>query len=210
MKTQIKSYLENLTETLNNLDIDAIENCANVLLKAYENGNHIFICGNGGSAATASHFACDINKGVSYGLQKRFKVIPLTDNLGTITAYTNDVGYDIVFEEQLKNFFNPGDVLVGISGSGNSKNVLKAIDFINKNGGVSVGWTGFDGGKLKELAHHSVDANINDMQISEDIHMTMVHVLMKLLKEAVVEIEKPKVKNLYDVRRFTLRKKAKV
>nr|WP_321234167.1 SIS domain-containing protein [uncultured Psychroserpens sp.] len=210
MKTQIKNYIEDLTETLGNLDIGAIENCANVLLKAYEKGNQIFICGNGGSAATASHFACDINKGVSYGLHKRFKIIPLTDNLGTITAYSNDVGYDIVFEEQLKNFFNPDDVIIGISGSGNSENVLKAIEFVNRNGGVSIGWTGFNGGKLKEMAHHSVNANINDMQISEDIHMTMVHVLMKLLKEAIVEVERPIVRNLHDSRRFTLRKKVRV
>ena len=111
MKKQINNYIDDLTKTLNNLDVNDIENCANILLEAYETGNNIFICGNGGSAATASHFACDINKGVSYGLEKRFKIIPLTDNLGTITAYSNDVGYDAVFVEQLKNFFNPGDVI---------------------------------------------------------------------------------------------------
>lgn len=189
MKDRINSYIESLTETLNNLDISAIENCANILLEAYENENNIFICGNGGSAATASHFACDINKGVSYGLEKRFKIIALTDNLATITAYSNDVGYDAIFLEQLKNFFNPGDVIIGISGSGNSSNVLKAIEFVNENKGISIGWTGFGGGKLKEISHHSINANINDMQISEDIHMTLVHILMKITRKALTGSE---------------------
>lgn len=189
MKKQINNYIDNLTQTLNNLDVNEIENCANILLEAYETGNNIFICGNGGSAATASHFACDINKGVSYGLEKRFKIIPLTDNLGTITAYSNDVGYDAVFVEQLKNFFNPGDVIIGISGSGNSSNVIKAIEFVNDNSGVSIGWTGFEGGKLKEISHHSVNANINDMQISEDIHMTLVHIMMKATRKALTGSE---------------------
>jgi D-sedoheptulose 7-phosphate isomerase len=189
MKNQTTNYIEMLTKTLNNLDINDIENCANILLAAYESGNNIFICGNGGSAATASHFACDINKGVSYGLEKRFKIMPLTDNLGTITAYSNDVDYDVVFVEQLKNFFNPGDVIIGISGSGNSSNVLKAIEFVNENNGVSIGWTGFEGGKLKTIAHHSVNANVNDMQVSEDIHMTLVHIMMKITRKALTGSE---------------------
>ncbi|NRA86705.1 MAG: SIS domain-containing protein [Rhizobiales bacterium] len=181
MKLQINEYLNNLKDALSNLDISDIETCANLLLSAYENGNTIFICGNGGSAATASHFACDINKGVSYNKDKRFKVIALTDNLATITAYSNDLSYDDVFVEQLKNFYQEGDLVIGISGSGNSENVLKAISFANDNNGISIGWTGFDGGKLKSVAQHSINANYNDMQVSEDIHMTLVHVLMKIL-----------------------------
>ena len=158
-------------------------------MNAYENGNNIFICGNGGSAATASHFACDINKGVSYGLDKRFKIIPLTDSLSTITAYTNDVGYDIIFVEQLKNFFNKGDVLIGISGSGNSRNVLNAIEYVNDHGGISIGWTGFSGGKLKEISTYSVNANIDDMQISEDLHMIFTHLMMKVLRKSLTGSE---------------------
>jgi D-sedoheptulose 7-phosphate isomerase len=115
--------------------------------------------------------------------------MPLTDNLGTITAYSNDVDYDVVFVEQLKNFFNPGDVIIGISGSGNSSNVLKAIEFVNENNGVSIGWTGFEGGKLKTIAHHSVNANVNDMQVSEDIHMTLVHIMMKITRKALTGSE---------------------
>ncbi|MFK7832214.1 MAG: SIS domain-containing protein [Winogradskyella sp.] len=210
MKNQINQYIENLTMTLNKLNVRDIENCANVLLEAYENGNNIFICGNGGSAATASHFACDINKGVSYGLEKRFKIIPLTDNLGTITAYANDVGYDFVFVEQLKNFFNAGDVIIGISGSGNSRNVIEAIEFVNQNGGQTIGWTGFDGGQLKELAHHTVNANINDMQISEDIHMSMVHILMKILTTELASRKEDLVRKIQNKRKAILRTNVKV
>lgn len=189
MKEQINGYFEKLNNTILNIDVEELEMCANVLLNAYENNKQIFICGNGGSASTASHFACDINKGVSYGLEKRFKIIPLTDNLSTITAYTNDVSYDILFVEQLKNFFNKGDILIGISGSGNSKNILNAVDFVNNNGGITIGWTGFNGGKLKEMATYSVNANVEDMQISEDMHMIFTHLMMKILRKSLTGSE---------------------
>jgi len=181
MKEQIDAYLERLKATLDNLDRGEIEKCADVLLQAYWSGNQIFVCGNGGSAATASHFAVDINKGVTFGLERRFRVIPLTDNMATITAYTNDVGYDVIFVEQLKNYFRKGDVVIGISGSGNSKNVLNAINYANENGGVTVGWTGYLGGTLKEISQYSVNANIEDMQLSEDAHMIFTHLMLKTL-----------------------------
>ena len=189
LKEQIDSYFDKLVRTTQQINKEEIVVCADILLEAYKNERQIFICGNGGSASTASHFACDINKGVSYGLDKRFKVIPLTDNLATITAYTNDVDYDSVFIEQLKNFFNEGDILIGISGSGNSKNVLNAIEYVNENNGVSIGWTGFSGGKLKEMAKYSVNANINDMQISEDFHMIFTHLMMKILRKSLTGSE---------------------
>jgi D-sedoheptulose 7-phosphate isomerase len=189
MEEQIKQYFEKLQSTITNININEVEICAKVLLDAYENGKQIFICGNGGSASTASHFAADINKGVSYGLEKRFRVIPLTDNLATISAYTNDIEYDIVFVEQLKNFFNNGDILIGISGSGNSKNVLQAIEYVNLNGGITIGWTGFNGGRLKEISQLSVNANIDDMQISEDMHMIFTHLMMKTLRKALTGSE---------------------
>ena len=128
MKQQITDYIDRLASTLQALSVEDIEKCCTLLLKAYDEQRNIFICGNGGSASTASHFACDINKGVSYGLDKRFRIIPLTDNLATITAYSNDVGYEHLFIEQMKNFYNPGDILIAISGSGNSKNVLHAVE----------------------------------------------------------------------------------
>ena len=189
MKEQINKYFDKLIKTIQNIDTDELQRCVEIMLEAYENENNIFICGNGGSASTASHFACDINKGVSYGLEKRFKVFSLTDNIATITAYTNDVNYDIVFVEQLKNFFKKGDVLIGISGSGNSKNVLNAIEYVNNNGGITIGWTGYNGGKLKEIAQYSVNANIDDMQISEDLHMIFTHLMMKILRKTLTDSE---------------------
>lgn len=186
MKEQIDSYLEKLTATIADLDKDDVAKCAEILLQAYKNNKHVFICGNGGSAGTASHFACDINKGVSLGLKKRFKVIPLVDNLATITAYTNDMSYDVIFVEQLKNFFQAGDVLIGISGSGNSPNVLNAIKFANENDGITIGWTGYSGGKLKTLSKYSINAQIEDMQISEDLHLIFAHLMMRILKKALI------------------------
>lgn len=189
MIEQIENYYSKLIKTIEQLDKMEIEICCNVLLNAYQNNRNIFICGNGGSASTASHFACDINKGVSYGLDKRFKVIPLNDNFATLTAYSNDVSYSEVFIEQLKNFASEGDVLIGISGSGNSENVINSINYANSNNITTIGWTGFDGGKLKKIAKHSVNVNFNDMQISEDIHMSLVHIIMKVLRKELTGSE---------------------
>jgi D-sedoheptulose 7-phosphate isomerase len=176
----INNYIKNLTETLNKLNIKDIESVRDLFMEAKANGKQIFVFGNGGSGSTASHMVCDILKGCSYGKEKRFKIICLNDNIPTILAYANDVSYDEVFLEQLKNYLNEGDVVLGISGSGNSINVLKAIEYANKNNAKTIGFTGFTGGKLKEISHVSVNANINDMQISEDIHFIIMHILYKL------------------------------
>lgn len=154
-------------------------------MNAYKEGSTIFVFGNGGSAATASHFATDLNKGISYGLEKRFRVMALTDNFSTVSAYSNDTSYDDVFVEQMKNFIKPGDLVIGISGSGNSKNVLNAVEYANSRGNITVGITGYDGGKLRQIAKHSVNANIKDMQISEDIHMILGHLTMKVLNGVI-------------------------
>jgi|SRR3989338_14338 len=187
---QINDYLEKLKTAIDGLNRDEINQLAEVLLDAYAKNANIYICGNGGSASTASHFACDINKGVSYGLEKRFKVISLNDNVATIMAYSNDVHYDDVFIEQLKNFIQKDDIVIGISGSGNSKNVLKAIEFANDNGNITCGLTGYNGGKLKEIARYSVNANFDDMQISEDIHLMLTHLLMKITRKSLTGSEK--------------------
>ena len=181
----IKNYLNLLQKTISSLNSAEIDNFLDVLMTAYNAGSTIFIFGNGGSAATASHFATDLNKGISYGLEKRFRVMALTDNFSTVSAYSNDTSYDDVFVEQMKNFIKPGDLVIGISGSGNSKNVIKAIEYANASGNTTVGITGYDGGKLRQFAKYSVNANINDMQISEDIHMILGHLTMKLLNGAI-------------------------
>jgi D-sedoheptulose 7-phosphate isomerase len=173
--------MQNLQATMDKLDREMFSRITSLLIDAYDREATIFVFGNGGSALTASHFACDINKGVSYGLEKRWKVMPLTDNLGSITAYANDVSYEDIFIEQLKNFLQKGDVVIGISGSGNSPNVLKAVEYANGRGAVTIGFTGYDGGKLARIAHCSLNAYIDDMQISEDIHMIISHTLMRVL-----------------------------
>lgn len=186
-KNDIAMYLAKLQNTINNLDKNEINMFINQLLKARDEGRQIFIMGNGGSASTASHFCCDFNKGASYEFDnKRFKFICLNDNVAGMMAYANDVSYDDIFVEQLKNFFNPGDVVIGISGSGNSKNVLKAIEYANSNGGLTMGLTGFGGGKLKQIAHYSVNMNVDDMQISEDLHMMMDHLSMKIITNSMI------------------------
>lgn len=178
---QINGYFRRLTDVIAGLNRDEINNFMNVLLRARDNGKNIFIMGNGGSGATASHYCCDFNKGMSYQQQSRFKLICLNDNIPTMLAYSNDVGYDDVFIEQLKNFLQPGDLVIGISGSGNSKNVIKAIDYANENGAETLGLSGFSGGLLKQRAKHSVHVNIDDMQITEDIHMALCHMMYSIL-----------------------------
>ncbi len=177
---ETECYFTLLIDTINKLDRKEIETFFSQLLVCYEQKRQIFIFGNGGSAATASHLATDLNKGVSYGLEKRFRVVCLNDNIPTMLAYANDLSYNDVFVEQLKNFLMKDDLVIGISGSGNSENVLRAIEYANRAGAVTFGITGFDGGKLKKIAKYSINANINDMQISEDLHVIICHVIMKL------------------------------
>lgn len=178
---QIFSYFERIKETIDQISRDDINTVMNILVSALEKQKQIFIMGNGGSAATASHFVCDFNKGLSYGKNKRFKFICLNDNVSTMMAYSNDEGYETVFVEPLKNFFNPGDIVIGISGSGNSPNVINAIDYANQNGGLTIGLCGYSGGKLKEKSNHSIHIPVNDMQISEDLHMVLDHLMMSIL-----------------------------
>ncbi len=177
----IQEYLDKLKSTIDRLNHDEINDFINLLLTARDEGRTIFIMGNGGSAATASHFCCDFNKGASYGYDKRFKFICLNDNTATMMAYSNDVAYEDAMVEQLKNFFMPGDYVIGISGSGNSKNVVKAIEYANDRGGVTIGLTGYQGGKLKQICAHSVNMGVDDMQISEDLHMMMDHLTLRVI-----------------------------
>jgi D-sedoheptulose 7-phosphate isomerase len=189
-EADIKSYLSQEKDILDKLSITDINDVINVFLTARDEKRHIFIMGNGGSAATASHFVCDFNKGASYGYDKRFKFICLNDNYPALLAYANDVSYEDVFVEHLKNFFVPNDVVVGISGRGNSKNVIKAIEYANDNGGITVGLSGYNGGRLKQIAKHNIHVPIEDMQIVEDLHMTMDHLIMKIICKNTDRIDK--------------------
>lgn len=178
---EISDYFAKLQNVMNNIDIESVNVLMNVLMQALEQKKQIFIMGNGGSAATASHFVCDFNKGLSYEKDKRFKFICLNDNIPTMMAYANDVSYDNVFVEALKNYYNEGDLVIGISGSGNSKNVLNAIQWANDNAAITIGLTGYSGGKLLPMCKYNVHIPIDDMQITEDLHMVLDHCIMKIL-----------------------------
>ncbi|WP_028313397.1 D-sedoheptulose-7-phosphate isomerase [Desulfatibacillum aliphaticivorans] len=180
-----QQYLEGLKAVLDDFPHEAFEKMIAAMLDAYEKGRRIFVMGNGGSASTASHWVCDINKGCCLSLEKKFRMICLNDSISTMMAYANDLSYDDVFVEPLKNFFEPGDVVIGISGSGNSTNVLKAIEYANQNGGVTIGLCGYGGGKLKDLASIPVHSNVNDMQMTEDAHMIVVHISMQRIMKAL-------------------------
>lgn len=177
------NYIENLKNVLENFPHDQFEWFIDTMIDAYHNEKHIFVMGNGGSASTASHWVCDINKGCSLGKEKKFKMICLNDSISTMLAYANDLSYEDVFVEQLKNFFVPGDVAIGISGSGNSENVLRAIDYANNNGGTTVGLCGYSGGKLYQMVDIPILARVDDMQKVEDIHMIVVHMSMQRIMQ---------------------------
>ena len=184
----ISAYFDKLKATIDLISREEVSNFIGLLIDALEGGRTVFTMGNGGSAATASHYAADFNKGLSYGKARRFRFICLSDNTATLTAYANDVAYEEAFVEQLRNFLEPGDLVIAISGSGNSRNVLKAVEYANRSGAVTVGLTGYDGGELKRLAQHGVHIPAADMQIAEDLHMVLDHlcyaVLGRFLPEA--------------------------
>ncbi len=178
-------YLTELASVLDAFDHDRFGNIVDKILDAYDKQARIFIMGNGGSGSTASHFACDINKGCCIDLDKKFKVICLNDNIPTMLALANDISYDAVFVEQLKNFHEKGDLTIGISGSGNSENVLQAITYANEHGGCTIGLSGYSGGQLAKMADIPLVAKIDDMQKVEDVHMIVVHMIMQAVHKTL-------------------------
>lgn len=180
---KIRGYLDGLKTLFDNVNEEEINALLTSLIEARKNKKQIFIFGNGGSGSNASHFTCDLNKGASSSSFGRFKIICLNDNIPTILAYANDLNYESIFVEQLKNFLEPGDLVIGISGSGNSKNVIKTIEYANSNGANTIGLCGFDGGQLKQTAKKSIHIKSNDMQKIEDLHIIIFHLLMQILKE---------------------------
>ena len=172
-----QAYKSELLKVIDAIPLDRVELAIEWFREARANGRQIFVCGNGGSASTASHFACDMVKGASYGRPARFRIMALTDSLPTLTAYSNDVGYETAFVEQLKNFAGPGDIVMGISGSGNSPNVLRAIEYANSAGCRTIALTGRDGGKLGPMAQLNIQAPAPHMGRIEDAHMIVCHMI---------------------------------
>lgn len=181
----IKNYIKAEIDIIKSLDIEKIKNIILTLKKAHSFGHKIFICGNGGSAATASHYCCDFNKGVSGDCDVSTNFICLTDNIATITAIANDISYDDIFSYQLKNRLEEGDILFVISGSGNSKNIVKAMEIAKQKHNIIIGLCGYDGGKVKQMSDLCLHVNIDNMQIVEDIHMMLDHCMMYILSQII-------------------------
>ena len=188
-RKEIAVYIDHEVETLRALDKDAINDALNLLLETMEKGNTVFVFGNGGSSATASHFQNDFNKGVSEHTEKKFNFLCLNDNVATVMAVANDIGFEEVFRFQLRGHIKPGDVVLAISGSGNSKNVINAVEYAKEQGCRVIGLTGFGGGELRQLADVSLHAPINSMQITEDIHMIFDHLMMSIFYRDLCGIE---------------------
>ena len=173
----LKEYKRRSIETLSLIPEQEVAHLIDYLREARKQGKQVFVCGNGGSASTSSHLANDLGKGASLRGPERFRVISLTDNIPWITALANDLDYNQIFVEQLKNYAEPGDVLVAISGSGNSKNVLEAVRWANDNGLISIGLTGRPGGELGNLAKSVVFVESTHMGRIEEGHFLIQHMI---------------------------------
>ena len=196
-KNKICAYLQAEIEIIKTLDTNAIDTAMNIILDTYEAEKNIYIFGNGGSAATASHFTNDFNKGISELVEKKFRFICLNDNIATVMAIANDIGYDEVFRFQLRGRLSPGDLLIAISGSGNSTNVINAVKYAKAHENIVIGLTGFDGGNLKRLCDVSLHVPISSMQITEDIHMVFDHLMMSVFSE-MIDRDRPLVQTVVD------------
>ena len=182
----ISEYFEELKKILSRVNKKDIEEITEIIHKAYLNERTIFILGNGGSASTASHFACDLGKGTLskvYDInEKRFRVVSLTDNIATISAYANDLSFDDVFIQQLRNLVHKGDMVIAITGSGNSKNVVKAVKYARDSGATTIGLLGFDGGRVKKLLDKYVIIPSDHYGRIEDVHLILEHMITDYLR----------------------------
>lgn len=173
----VRDYLNLLTKAITELDETKIQEVIDIVKDAHAQDKQVFILGNGGSATTASHIACDLQKGLKQATEKRFRVSSITDNVAVMTAWANDTAYENIFAEQIDSLLQPGDVVIAISGSGNSPNVIKAVERANKLGAITIGWSGFAGGKLAQVAQKSIVVNSDSMQRIEDVHLVIGHIV---------------------------------
>lgn len=185
-KEAIQEYYSREIAVIQRLNLDDISEAMDAIYETYKKGGTIYVCGNGGSAATASHMQNDFNKGISEYVENKFNFYCLNDNVPTMMAIANDIGYEEVFVFQIRNKIKSDDLFIGISGSGNSKNVLNAAKYAKEQGAKVVGITGYSGGELKKIADYSMHVDENDMQIAEDVHMTFDHMMMKIFYNYLV------------------------
>lgn len=180
---RVKGYLDAVTSILGSISQDDIRIVGDLLIDACKNDRRVFVMGNGGSAATASHFACDLEKCVRTDAGKRFRVMSINDQVPLMMAWANDYDYSDIFSGQLATWLEPGDLAIALSGSGNSKNVIRGIEFANENGAVTVGISGSQGGKLAKTAQHNIIAGSDNMQHIEDVHLVICHILFRCVLE---------------------------
>jgi len=176
-----QTYLSKLAVLLASFDRTQVDNAVKIIADAWQAGRQIITLGNGGSSLTALHFINDWNKSVFMATGKPFRGRSLVDNIGLVMSYGNDISFQDIFVEQLKNILQSGDLVIAISGSGNSENVLRAVRYANDNNGVTLGLCGYRGGKLKDMARHVVWVDVDDMQLSEDMHAIFGHIVMQRL-----------------------------
>ena len=186
VKNIARNYMEEMKKAVDSISLDDIQKTAEILLDAYKNDRRVFILGNGGSAATASHMACDLGKGTLRNVydvsEKRFQVISLTDNIPMMTAFANDLSYDDMFVQQLRNYVQKGDVVIGISGSGNTPNIIKALLYAKSVGAITIGLLGFNtGGNAKDLEDHHIIIKSSNYGVVEDLHLALDHILTTCL-----------------------------
>ncbi len=180
----VKTYLEQVRQLLEKAKSEEVEAFAELVWQTRKKGRFVFACGNGGSAATASHFIEDLAKGIAFPPgEPRFRALALTDSVPLLTAYANDLSYEDVFAQQLENFVSPGDVLIAFSGSGNSENVLRALEKANAAGATTLAFAGMGGGKMKAIAQRCIIVPSDNMQQIEDCHLVLAHALYSLLRE---------------------------
>lgn len=177
MTLDARDYLERVSQEVRRLDPGQVEDLSDRIEERYRSGRFVFIIGNGGSGANASHLCEDLAKCTlrDFQSQRRLKVLSLTDNTPWVMAVANDIGYEAIFVEQLRNLASPGDLLLAISGSGNSPNILRAVEWANENGLETFGITGFDGGRLRAIARGGLHVPVDDMGVVESLHLVAFH-----------------------------------
>lgn len=184
-----EDYFSMYQKVVANLPYEELDRVINEFMHAYAHGKNVFLFGNGGSAALASHFACDLGKGTLFDRvrQKRFRVMALTDNIPLMTAWANDSSYEDIFAEQLSNFAAEGDIAFAISGSGNSPNVLRGLEVARHHGACTIGLTGFEGGRMKNLCDVCMIIPSNNMQIIEDFHLGVMHAIFSVIRHRLAD-----------------------
>ena len=187
IETHIRDYLERLTSTVEAMSTDEIERLSEMLYRAYLDGKQVFTLGNGGSASTASHMAADLGKNTIGANMRRFRIMSLNDNIPLLTALANDYGYEQVFAEQLQNLIQPGDVLIVLSGSGNSLNVLRAMEYARSRSAEVAALLGFGGGRAAELADVTVLVDSDDYGVVEDAHLVINHILVEHFRQRLAD-----------------------